>query len=503
VGTPTRRFLLAGAGVIVGMVVLIAALVTAARDGRTTSEVARPNPAPASATTTSPTVPQDPIGTSQTFRRIAETATPMVVNIRTESRRQTRSLTDFFGRGAPNPFFGDGVPESPPDITEGAGTGFVIDPGGLILTNSHVVTGATRITVGIYADDNQEYAAKVVGRDPLTDSALIQLVEKPATALPAATLGSSAAVKPGDWAMAIGNPFNLAHTVTVGVVSAVGRAFPVAEGRYQDVIQTDAAINPGNSGGPLLNLRGEVIGINTAILTGGSRGNVGVGFAVPIDTVRELLPQLREGAVTRGRIGVEVTPLTRALAGPLGLKEPKGALVRVVQRDGPAAKAGLRPGDVIVSFAGTPIGDSSELVGLVSRAKPGTTVPVAIVRNAQRQTLQVPIEALTTEDTDPQSAGSEGGARWGMAVRDVTSEIASQLGLPAGRRGAVIVTVEPGSPAARAGLRPGDVLLEVNRSPVRTSSEAVAALRGARADTPVFLLVWRGGQEQFITMSRS
>ncbi len=497
--TRTRKFELAGIGLIVGMVVLIAALVTAARQGRQEPrgvEAARSAPAPGR------TVPEDPLGASQVFRQVAGTAMPMVVNIRTESRRQTRGLTDFFSRGGP--LFGFDDPGAAPNITEGAGTGFVIDPGGLILTNNHVVAGATRITVGIYADESQEYAAKVIGRDPLTDSALIQLVDKPATTLPAATLGSSAAVKPGDWAMAIGNPFNLAHTVTVGVISAIGRAFPVSEGRYQDVIQTDAAINPGNSGGPLLNLRGEVIGINTAILTGGGAGNVGVGFAVPIDTVRELLPQLRQGTVTRGRIGVEVTPLTKAVAEPLGLSEPKGALVRVVERDGPAARAGLRPGDVIVSFAGTPVEDSGELASLVSRTKPGTTAPVDIVRNGQRQTLQVSVEALTTEGAEGGAAAEESGARWGLAVRDVTPQIAAQLGLPSsGRSGAVVVTVQPGSAAARAGLRPGDVLLEVNRSPVRSGSDAVAALRGAAADTPVFLLVWRGGQEHFVTMARN
>jgi serine protease Do len=491
-----------GLGLIAGMIVLIAALVTAARrEGGPTAEV---RPLAAQTTSATPT-PQpraaaaDPAGVSQTFRDVAGAAMPMVVNIRTESRRQTRGLTDFFGRGGPL-FRGDDA-DPPAGVSEGAGTGFVIEPGGLILTNNHVVAGATRITVGIYADENQEYAARVVGRDPLTDSALIQLVDKPATALPAATLGSSAAVRPGDWAMAIGNPFNLAHTVTVGVISAVGRAFPVSEGRYQDVIQTDAAINPGNSGGPLLNLRGEVIGINTAILTGGGAGNVGVGFAVPIDTVRELLPQLRQGTVTRGRIGVEVTPVTRALAGPLGLSEPKGALVRVVQRDGPAARAGLRPGDVIVSFGGTAIDDSSALVGLVARAKPGSTATMEIVRNGQRQSQQVTIEALSAEETGGAAAAPDG-ARWGIAVADISPEIAARLRLPEGRGGAVVANVEPASPAARAGLQPGDVLLEVNRTAVRSGSDAVAALRAAKPGTPALLLIWRGGQEQFVTMSR-
>ena len=339
----------------------------------------------------------------------------------------------------------------------------------------------------------------------MTDSALIQLVDKPGSPLPAAALGTSGDVRPGDWAMAIGNPFNLAHTVTVGVISAVGRPFPVSEGRYQDVIQTDAEINPGNSGGPLLNLRGEVVGINTAILTGGGAGNVGVGFAVPIDTIRELLPQLRQGTVTRGRIGVEVSAIGKELVQPLGLKDTHGALVRVVQRDGPAARAGLRPGDVIVSFNGTAIEESNALATLVSRTRPGTTAQVEIVRNGQRQTLQVPIEALPAEDGNDSAAtgGQDGGAQWGVALRDVTPEIAAQLRLPSGRAGAVIAAVQPGSAAARAGLQPGDVLIEVNRSPVRSASDAVGALRGTRAGAPAFLLVLRGGQEVFVTMARS
>jgi serine protease Do len=500
VGNRSRTVVLGGAALVAGIVVLIVALVSAARHDAQQRQEGSPPTAQTSAPPSRSSA-ADPQGASQMFRQIAERATPMVVNIRTESRRQTRRLTDFFGRGGLEQFFGEADPEPRTEITEGAGTGFVIDPAGLILTNNHVVAGATRITVGLYADENQEYAAKVVGRDPLTDSALIQLVDKPSTALPTATLGSSAEVRPGDWAMAIGNPFNLAHTVTVGVISATGRPFPVSEGRWQDVLQTDAAINPGNSGGPLLNVRGEVIGINTAILTGGSRGNVGVGFAVPIDTVRQLLPELRQGTVTRGRIGVEVSPITKELATPLGLTESKGALVRSVPRDGPAARAGLRPGDVIVAFNGTPIKESSALVDLVARAKPGTNASVDIVRNGQRRTVQVQVEALpTTEPEDDRAAGNETG--WGLAVRDITAQLAAQLELPDNRRGAVVASVEPGGAAARAGLRPGDVLLEVNRSVVGSASAAASALKGIAAGTPALLLVWRAGQEVFVTMSR-
>jgi serine protease Do len=330
-GTRPRTWAITG---IVLAVALLAGLVLAARQ----------DSAAASQNSAAPVSTRGDVAQLEVFRQIAEAQTPMVVNIRTETRRQTRDLTEFFGRdGLLDRFFGlPEIPQAPGgDVSEGAGSGFVISDDGVILTNNHVVAGASRITVGLYAHEDEEYTARVIGRDPLTDSALIQLTEKPDGQLPVATLGNSTAVKPGDWVMAIGNPFNLAHTVTVGVISATGRPFPLSEGRWEDVLQTDAAINPGNSGGPLLNIRGEVIGINTAILSGGPvGGNVGVGFAVPIDIVRELLPELRSGTITRGRIGVQVTPVTKALAKPLGLDAPRGALVRMVERGGPAAVAG-------------------------------------------------------------------------------------------------------------------------------------------------------------------
>jgi serine protease Do len=341
-----------------------------------------------------------------------------------------------------------------------------------------------------------------VGRDPLTDSALIELTERPGHDLPVAVLGSSDAARPGDWAMAIGNPFNLTHTVTVGVISAIGRPFPVAEGRWQDVLQTDAAINPGNSGGPLLNLRGEVIGINSAILAGGPvAGNVGVGFAIPIDPIRELLPQLRQGEITRGRIGVQITPVTKDIAAPLGLKEPRGALVRQVERGGPAAAAGLQPGDVIEKYDNDDVATSDELVAMVSRTAPGTTVPVEVIRDGQHRTIRVAVERLDTEDQDRAVRGPlETG--FGASLQDLTPQLRTRLGVPAGRGGATVTTVERAGAAARAGLRAGDVILEVNRSPVGSAAEASSALRGVGQNDTAFILVWRQGQEVFLTMTR-
>ncbi len=339
---------------------------------------------------------------------------PAVVNIRTESRQRAQDLSDFFGGGGGGGgsdlferFFGQPNPNQrtpqPPQpqrpreqVVQAAGTGFIIDKAGYILTNNHVVEGATKIVVSLYGeDDDQEYEARVVGRDPLTDSALIELTEKPDHTLPEVKFGDSGQIFPGDWVMAIGNPFGLAHTVSVGIISAVERPFPVSEGRSAQVLQTDAAINPGNSGGPLLNLRGEVVGINTAIISGSQQpGNVGIGFAIPINVVRELLPQLRVGKITRGRIGVGIGAVPTDAVDEFGLKDRNGAVVLNVAPGGAAAKAGLEPGDVIISYNGKPIRNRDELVAMVTATKPGTTVPMRVVRDRQERTISVTVEEL-------------------------------------------------------------------------------------------------------------
>jgi len=290
-----------------------------------------------------------------TFRNIARAVSPSVVNIRTESLQRGQELTEFFGGDELfRRFFGQPRNFGRARPMVAAGTGFVISKEGLILTNNHVVEGADKVEVSLYGeDDDVRYPARVVGRDPLTDSALIELTEKPDHDLPEVRFGDSSTVQPGDWVMAIGNPFGLAHTVSVGVVSALERPFEVADRRWLNMIQTDAAINPGNSGGPLLNLRGEVIGMNTAIYADSRQaGNIGIGFAVPINDVRTLLPQLRTGKVTRGMIGVQISPVPRDALEEFGLTERKGALVVAVSRGGPAAKAGVEPGDVIVEING-------------------------------------------------------------------------------------------------------------------------------------------------------
>ncbi|MGE3273557.1 MAG: Do family serine endopeptidase [Vicinamibacterales bacterium] len=454
---------------------------------------------------------------ASTFRTIAKAVTPAVVNIRTESRRPTQ-LTEFFGGGGDDlfeRFFGGGggreQRERPREqISVAAGTGFVIDKSGYILTNNHVVEDATKIEVSFFGDEaDVSYDAEVVGRDPLTDSALIRLTETPKRELLEVKFGDSAQMEPGDWVMAIGNPFGLAHTVSVGVISATERSFPVADGRFTDVLQTDAAINPGNSGGPLLNVRGEVIGINTAIYSDPrQQGNIGIGFAMPINIVRELLPELRSGKVTRGVIGVTITDVPTDAVAEFGLKEKRGALITTVNEGGPADKGGIEPGDVIIEYNGKPIRRRDELVNMVVATKPGTTVPVKVMRDRKEVTVNVTVDELNLEaeetrtssrSEEPEETMSEG---FGIKLSVLTGDVKRRLRVEPDTEGVLISEVAPSSSAQRAGIVAGDVLLEVNRAPVRSPQQASDALAEVHSGSTAFLLILRGGQETFVTVRK-
>jgi len=462
-----------------------------------------------------------------TFRNIAKAMSPAVVNIRSTSTQRAQEMSEFFGGGSGGGgsddllerFFGGGQGgrqqrQRPREQeTQAAGTGFVISKDGFILTNNHVVEGASKIEVNFLGEETDVFhEAKLVGRDPLTDSALIQLVE-PKKDLMEVKFGDSSKMEPGDWVMAIGNPFGLAHTVSVGVISATARSFPIAEQRFADVLQTDAAINPGNSGGPLLNARGEVIGINTAIYTDSrNQGNIGIGFAIPINSVRELIPQLRSGKVTRGVIGVQVQPVPTEALAEFGLKERRGALVSSVTRGQPAAKAGIEPGDVIVEFNSKPIKNRDELVATVVNTKPGTTVPVKVLRDRDERTLNLTVGELDLEDegnraaetretsTEPEEQASQG---FGITLAPLTPDVARRLRAPADTQGVLVSEVEPGSPAFRQGLTRGDIITQVNRRPVRSPQDAGRALAQVPSGGTAFLLVIRnGGQEQFFTVRK-
>ena len=463
-----------------------------------------------------------------TFRDVAKMVTPAVVNIRADSMQPQQDLNDFFGGGDPDlldRFFG-GQRRNPgsgenqqrrqqprEELVSARGTGFIIDKSGLILTNNHVVEGATKIRVSLYGEDeDQEYNARVIGRDQLTDSALLELTEKPNHELPIAKLGDSSQMQPGDWVMAIGNPFGLNHSVSVGVISANRPGgLPVADRRNADVLQTDAAINPGNSGGPLINLRGEVIGVNTAIATNGfSQGNMGVGYAIPSNTIREVLPQLRSGKIVRGRIGVVVQPLVQRQLEALGLKQRNGALVRSVEDDGPAEKAGIEPGDVILSWNGQPVANNDDLVSKVTKTKPGQTVPIRVMRERQERTLNVTVEELNLENEGTRRARAAGGTAeepaptkgFGMTIEDVTADWARQLRLNSTQRGAVITDVDRGSPAFEAGLRPGHVIVRVGSTRVNSAAEAERELNRVPSGGTALLRVLENGQEAFVTVGK-
>ena len=467
---------------------------------------------------------------AQTFRNIAKVVSPAVVYIKTEMKARQELVglgggggDDLFRRffgvppGGPG---GDGQDDAPNGgaqprrrTPEARGTGFIISKEGFILTNNHVVEDATKIQVSLYGDDDKFYNARLIGRDQLTDSALIELTEHPAGPLPEVKFGDSSQMAPGDWVMAIGNPFGYTYTVTVGVISATERSFPVTNGRNNDMLQTDAAINPGNSGGPLLNLRGEVIGINTAIITNArSEGNIGIGFAVPSNTVRDLLPQLHTGKVIRGRIGVSVTAVPREGYEDFGLKSRMGAIVASVSQGGAAQKAGMEPGDVVVQFNGRPVPNRDELVSMVVATKPGTSVPIKVMRNHQEKTLNVTVEELDLEaeqnngrprstqnnQDQPEEHGASG---FGLTLENVTPAMARRLSVPSGQRGAVITDVDPDGPAAGA-LRPGDVILSVNRKQVASAQEAAEELKRVQSGHLAQLIVWRGNGETFVTVKK-
>jgi len=457
-----------------------------------------------------------------TFREIARTQSPMVVNISTESQARGRDLSEFFG--APGDqgddlfrrFFGQPDQQTPqrqprrPETVRAAGTGFIISKDGFILTNNHVVEGATKIVVKFYGEGEEDegYGAKLIGRDPLTDSALIQLVDKPKQALQEAKFGDSSQMAPGDWVMAIGNPFNLAHTVSVGVISAIGRPFAVAEGRSQNMLQTDAAINPGNSGGPLLNMRGEVVGVNTAIYANqATAGNIGIGFAVPINTVRELLPQLRSGKITRGLIGVSVSNVTPDEVEEFGLKGRQGALINSVAERGPADRAGIQPGDVVVEYNGKSVKNRDELVSLVTATRPGTTVPVKVLRDRKERTLNLTVDELDLDreaTRQAQNNQSDANAGFGLTLGNLTPDTARRMNIPSDVQGAVVTDVNPDGAAAQARqpLAVGDVILQVNRQDVQNAAEASRALQAVERGRSAMLLIWRNGLRVFLTIRK-
>ncbi len=433
------------------------------------------------------------------FSDLAEKVRPGVVNIQVikKVKNVDFGFHNFSGNpfGEKNPFgdfFGPFSEANPPGEykQQGVGSGFVISQDGYIITNNHVVEGADQIKVKL--TNGKEYTGKVVGRDPKTDLALVKI--EGASDLHTLKLGNSEDLKVGNWVVAIGSPFGLEQTVTAGIVSAKGRV--IGSGPYDNFIQTDASINPGNSGGPLMNMKGEVVGINTAIIADGR----GIGFAIPINTAKEIIPQLEEkGHVTRGWLGVSIQELTPELAKSLALKEDKGALVAQVVPGGPAEKAGIEQGDVIVGFDGNEVSHSKDLPRIVASTPVGKAVTVKVLRNGKVMDREVKVGEMEEKGVEV-SKGASSHKALGIAVQNLTPEIAKELGVK--KNGGVVVTrVEPGSPAADAGIQTGDVIQEVNRKPVKNVEDFVQKVEKAKEKESVLLLIQRGQNNLFAAVT--
>jgi serine protease Do len=396
------------------------------------------------------------------------------------------SPNDFFNQFF-NRFF-QGQPMTP-HKERSLGSGFIISKDGYILTNNHVVDGADEIKVRLF--DGRSYTAKVKGTDPKLDIALLKI--NAGNDLPAAPLGDSDRLEVGQWVMAIGNPFGLSETVTVGIVSAKGRV--IGAGPYDDFIQTDASINPGNSGGPLFNPDGEVVGINTAIIQGGQ----GIGFAIPINEVKSVLEQLKTtGHVVRGYLGVTIQPMTEALAKSFGLKQAEGALVSSVIKGTPAERAGIKRGDVIVSYRGKKVENVSDLPRLVAETPVGQRVTVGLIRDGKRLEVKVKIGKLSEHGQKTEATGSTPG-NLGLSVTDVTPDVAQKYNLQQDK-GALITDVAPDSAAADANLRPGDLILEVNNRAVHSAGDFTTAVAHVKKGAILRLLVQRGDSVFYTTV---
>ena len=426
----------------------------------------------------------------ESFNELAENSSPAVVNIRTIKTikgggrvfRQFKKgpfgendpFNDFFDR-----FFGD---ERPHDFKQRSlGSGFIINKDGYIVTNNHVVENADKIEVIL--KDEKEFDAEIVGRDANTDLALIKI--KPDRDLPVLLFGDSDALKVGQWVVAIGSPFGLEHTVTAGIVSAKGRV--IGSGPYDDFIQTDASINPGNSGGPLINMQGKVVGINTAIIAGGS----GIGFAIPINLAKNIVDQLKSsGEVIRGWLGVGIQDISKQVAEYYGIKSKKGVLVTEVFPDDPADKAGIEPQDIILSINGIEVGTSREITSMIADLGVGETVKIKALRNGKTRTFSVKIAKREETRISARSTRKEKQTELGISVENVTPEIARRFNLK-DAKGVIVSAVEPDSKADEAGVKRLDIIKEINHKSIATVSDLNKVISEIKKDEPIRMFIWR------------
>ncbi|GBC62185.1 peptidase [Desulfonema ishimotonii] len=428
----------------------------------------------------------------ESFSDIAAQAGPSVVNIRTEKtiRGGGRVFRNFgkspFGNEDPFDFFekffgGDPQKEF---RQRSLGSGFIINGEGYIVTNNHVIEGADEIQVRL--NNDREYAADIVGRDPNTDIALIRI--KSEDALPASKLGNSDDLKIGQWVVAIGNPFGLDHTVTAGIVSAKGRV--IGSGPYDDFIQTDASINPGNSGGPLINMAGEVIGINTAIVASGQ----GIGFAVPINLARGIIDQLKtSGEVTRGWMGVAIQDITPEIAEYYGIQGKKGVLITEAFEGDPAAEAGIRPQDIIISVNGKPVETTRDLTRIIADISVGDKASIGVLRGHLKKSFEVTIAKRKDAPLSAKMQGKKRKDDLGIGVSELTPELTQRFNLPQ-TEGVIVTDVASESKGEKGGILPGDLIREVNHAPVRSVGDYRKAIRKVRSGEPVHLFIRRMNQ---------
>ena len=430
-----------------------------------------------------------------------------VVNISTEPKEEApvpqtqlpmRRGQAPFGGPTPFDFFFQNPPQQRREQQRSLGSGFVIHPDGYIVTNNHVVenTGKVQVT---FKNDKHRYDAKVIGADEKTDLALLKV--DAGHKLDSVVMGDSNAIRPGDWVIAIGNPFLLGHTATVGIVSATSRKL---SGAYDDFIQTDASINPGNSGGPLFNARGEVVGVNTAIFSPGRMGaqagfNIGIGFAIPVNTVKDIIAELhKRGKVTRGWLGVLIQPVDQDTADALQLAEARGALVANVLDESPAKRAGIQRGDVIVRFNGTKLEESDELPSLVARTAIGSDVAIEVLRKGKLVTLNTKVDELKDEVEESSPLAPEA-SKLGITVQDLTPDIARSLGID-DVKGVIVTSVAPGSEADNEGFVRGDVILEINGEAVAAAADFRRLTKTLEPNKPLLILINRNNTTLYVTI---
>ncbi|MCD6328721.1 DegQ family serine endoprotease [bacterium] len=477
---------------IVGVLIACAFMVgfwMASRDA-VSVRAAAPSEALAQTTDSAPELAMTP----HTFRDVAKRVSPAVVSITFRKAVKTSRTSspfwffqDQFGFGRPGRR--QRQPKEQEHWSTGGGTGFIIDKSGLILTNNHVVADADEIDVKLL--DDREYRAEVVGRDPQTDVALIRI--DAGEDLPVAALGDSSKLQVGDWVLAIGNPFGYDHSVTVGVVSAKGRQ--IGAGNYDRFIQTDASINPGNSGGPLINIYGEVIGINTAIA--GLR--TGIGFAVPINMATAIIPDLKEhGEVIRAWLGVMIQPITPDFQESLNLEKREGALVSEVVADSPAEEAGLEIGDVIIEFDGQPVKSSQQLPEMVSLLPVGKKVKLQVIRDGKTKKLRAKLAQKPSSEVAEKREGKEREGL-GLTVRDLSPETIKRFGLPVNMQGAIVTDVRFKSPAERAGIKESDIILKIGWKQVKDANHFYRLIAELEPGTHL-VLIYRAGNQFFVTV---